>query len=296
MKLFTRVARLGSFSAAARELGLSQPHASRIISELEAELGSQLLSRSTRAVVLNDLGAEYLARIDPILDALEEADQSVRGGDVLQGTLRVGAPTSVALRVLIPLLPRFGEKQPALHVHVIMQDKPQDLVREAVDVAIRVGRLGDSSATAKLLAKTPRVIVAAPAYLEKTSMPRAPEDLTNHHIVGGPATSVASAWRFERGGRTVTVDLEPHLSTSENEGAVRATVAGGGVTSTTAESCRQELLEGRLVRILTEWTMEQIPIHAYFPMGRATRAPARALIDFVVQELGGNGHALANEN
>jgi DNA-binding transcriptional LysR family regulator len=155
LRLFTRVARLGNFSAAARECGLSQSHASRIVADLETDLGTRLLSRSTRAVVPTEAGAEFLARIESILGALDEAEHSVRGGADLRGLLRMSTPTSFGIRTVIPRLAAFIEKHPDLHIHFLLEDRQRDLVRDAVDVAIRLGRLADSSATAKRLRRFP---------------------------------------------------------------------------------------------------------------------------------------------
>ena len=147
LRLYTRVARLGSFSAAARECGLSQSQASRIVADLEADLGTRLLSRSTRAVVPTEAGAEFLARIEPILGALDEAEHSVRGGGDLRGLLRISMPTSFGIHTVIPRLAAFTEKHPDLHIHLLLEDMRRDLIRDAVDVAIRLGRLVDSIAT-----------------------------------------------------------------------------------------------------------------------------------------------------
>src|ERR1700730_15898718 len=174
LKLYTRVARLGSFSAAARECGLSQSQASRIIADLEADLGTRLLSRSTRVAVPTELRVELLSRVEAILAALYEAEHDVRAYGELRGSLRMSMPTSFGLHTVIPRLAAFTAKHSALHIHLHLEDKPQDLVREAVDVAIRLGRLVDSSATAKLIANIPRVIVAAPKYLERVGTPATP--------------------------------------------------------------------------------------------------------------------------
>ena len=288
LRLYTRVARLGSFSAAARECGLSQSQASRIVADLEADLGTRLLSRSTRAVVPTEAGAEFLARIEAILGALDEAEHSVRGGEDLRGLVRISTTTSFALRTVIPRIAAFTAKHPDLHIHVLLEDVRRDLVRDAVDVAIRLGTLVDSSATAKLVATIPRVIVAAPTYLEQAGTPAAPADLTKHRIVGGTATVVASAWVFERDGEKVTVDLQPHFSTNDNEGAVAAAAGGLGITSTTEWACQRELGSGSLVRLLTDWKMADVPAYAYFPMGPATRAAARALVDHLAARFDGN--------
>jgi DNA-binding transcriptional LysR family regulator len=279
LRLYTRVARLGSFSAAARECGVSQPQASRIIAELEAELGVRLLTRTTRAVVLTEAGGEFLARIEPILAALDEAEHSVRESGELRGLVRMSMPSSFGIRDVIPRLAAFAERHPNLHLQLQLGDRRQDLVRDAVDVAIRLGRLPDSTATAKLIATIPRVVVASPDYLARYGAPEAPEDLVHHRIVGGTAAAVPAAWKFRKDGQERDVKLEPHFSTDENEGAVAAAAAGFGITSTSGWACRRELENGALVLLLRDWALERIPVHAYFPMGRATRAAARAVID-----------------
>jgi DNA-binding transcriptional LysR family regulator len=161
LRLFMRVARVGSFSAAGRELGLSQPSASRIIAELEREIGVALLTRTTRAVALTEAGADYLARIEPILAALEEADHAARGTGELRGTLRIGLSSSFGVRELIPRLPPFLKLHPALHMDLRMNDQRQELVQDGVDVAFRFGALTNSSALARRLASPPRLLVVA---------------------------------------------------------------------------------------------------------------------------------------
>jgi DNA-binding transcriptional LysR family regulator len=282
LRLYTRVARLGSFSAAARECGLSQSQASRIVADLEGELGIRLLSRTTRAVVPTEAGGEFLGRIEPILAALDEAEHSVREGGELRGLLRMSMPTSFGIRDVIPRLASFAERHPKLHIQLQLGDRRQDLIKDAVDVAIRLGRLQDSTATARLIATIPRVVVASPDYLARHGAPEMPDDLVRHRIVGGTAAVVPTAWRFERNGEESAIKLNPHFSTDENEGAIAAAAAGFGVTSTSGWACRRELESGALVRLLPEWTLAGIPVHAYFPMGRATRAAARTAIDHLV--------------
>ena len=285
LKLYTRVARLGSFSAAARECGLSQSQASRIIADLESDLGVRLLSRTTRAVVPTETGSEFLARMEPILLALDDAEHSVRDGGDLRGLLRMSMPASLAIREIIPRLASFAAKHPRVELQMLLEDRRQDLVRDAVDVAIRVGSQPDSSGTAKPLAVIPRVILASPAYLAAAGTPTTPDELVGHHIVAGPASVVPSGWQFERDGETRTIELESHFSTNENEGAVAAAVSGLGITSTTGWACRRELADGSLVRLLTDWNTADILVYAYFPLGRATRAAARAVVDHLVAEL-----------
>ena len=285
LRLYARVARLGSFSAAARECGLSQSQASRIVADLEAELGVRLLSRTTRAVVPTEAGGEFLARIEPILAALDDAEHSVREGGELRGLLRMTMPTSFGIRDVIPRLSAFAERHPNLHIQIQLGDQRQDLVRDAVDVAIRLGRLPDSTATAKLIATIPRVVVASPDYLARHGAPETPDDLVRHRIVGGTAAAVPNAWRFHRDGQESAIKLDPHFSTDDNEGAIAAAASGFGITSTSGWACRRELEGGALVRLLPEWSLAGIPAYAYFPMGKATRAAARAVIDYLATAL-----------
>ncbi len=284
LTLYARVARLGSFSAAAREHGLAQSQVSRMIAELEAGLGARLLSRTTRAVTPTEAGVEFLARIEPILAALEDASNSVRETGELRGRLRVGMPTSMGVRMVIPRLRAFTERHPDLHIDLVLDDRWQDMVREAVDVGIRVGVLPDASGTAKVIATMRRIAVASPDYLEKHGVPGVPADLAGHRIVGGPAAAQASSWRFERGGEGVTADVRPAISTNDTVGAVAAAVAGLGITSSTSWACRQELERGALVEVLPDWKMADLPISAYFPQGRATRMAARAFVDFIAEQ------------
>ncbi len=273
---------MGNISAAARDCGLSQSQASRIIVELEASVGVRLLSRTTRAVVPTDAGTEFLVRAEAILDAVEDAHNCVREGTDLRGVVRISMSGSFAYREVIPRLPGFIDQHPALRLQIILDDQRQDLVRDAVDIAIRMGKLQDSTATAQRLTSIRRAIVAARRYIEQAGLPSAPEDLANHRIIGGPAGS--AAWQFYRDGLPVAIDVQPHASFNDNEGAVIAAIAGLGICSTPMRTCRQELRNGTLIELLAEWERPVVEVHAYFPAGRATRVAARSLANYLKTE------------
>lgn len=285
LRLYARVARLGSFSAAAREFGLAQSQVSRMVADLEASLAARLLTRTTRAVVVTEAGTEFLVRIEPILAALEDAENSVRETGELRGLLRVGMTTTMGIRVVMPRLAPFTERHPGLQIELLLDDRWQDLVREAVDVGIRVGALPDAGGTSKLITTIQRVVVASPAYLARAGTPRTPADLPAHRIVGGPSAARAASWDFERDGEKLSVDLQPNIATNNIAGAVACVAGGLGITSTTLWACQQELESGALVRILTDWKTVDLPVNAYFPMGRSTRKVARAFVDFISAEL-----------
>jgi DNA-binding transcriptional LysR family regulator len=256
-----------------------------MIAELEASLGARLLSRTTRAVVPTEAGLEFLARMEPILAAVDDAENSVRETGELRGLLRIGMPSTMGIRVVIPRLSAFTERHPLLHLELMLEDQWQDMVREAVDIGIRVGHLPDLAGTARQIGTMHRVIVASPAYLARHGTPTVPTDLAQHRIVGGPAGSHATSWQFERDGQTTSVDLNPQFSTNDTAGALAAAAGGLGVTSTTSWACALELASGALVPLLPEWKMADLPVHAYFPLGRTTRLAARVFADYLANAL-----------
>jgi DNA-binding transcriptional LysR family regulator len=285
LRLFTRVARLGSFSAAARETGLAQSQVSRMIAELEASLGARLLSRTTRAVVPTEAGHEFLARVDPILAALDDAENGVRETGELRGLLRLAMPTTMGIRVVIPRLSRFTERHPQLHVELLLEDRMQDMVKQGIDVGLRVGSLPDSTGTARLVGTMQRVIVASPAYLARHGTPAVPSDLQRHRVIRGPVGWQPSAWQFQREGKLTRVEVTPSLTVNDTAGALAAAAGHLGIAATTSWACAGELETGTVVRLLPEWRMPEMPVHAYFPQARATRQAARSFVEFLAGEL-----------
>jgi len=283
--LLGRVARTGSFGAAAREVGLSQPSVSRIIATLEKEVGVTLLTRSTRAVTLTEAGAQYLARVEPVLTVLEEAEHEIRGNGELRGVLRVGATTSFAMRELIPRLPAFMRTHPALRIDLVLVDRRQDLINEAVDVALRFGVLEDSGMMARKLGTSPRMLVASPTYLERAGAPRKPADLSSHSVILGPSGMRPDGWVFRSHGKSVSVRLDASLNISVNEAAITAAVAGLGIASTSTWGCSPELQHGSLVRVLSDWEMGMVDVHVVLPAGRASKPASRAFVDFLAETM-----------
>ncbi len=288
LRLFARVARTGSFSAAARELDLSQPSVSRIVAALEKDVGAALVTRTTRAVKLTDTGTDYLTRVEAILASLEEADHVARGSRELRGSLRVALPSSFGVREIVPVLPGFLARHPALNVQLLMSDQRQDTLKEGVDVALRLGELADSSATARLIGRTQRVIAASPAYLKAKGKPKMPADLATHTAIVGPAGTNAGGWTFQKDGRSVSIRVASRLSVSVNEAAVAAAVAGMGIVTTALWGCRAELASGALIQLLPDWTMGEVEVHGMFTPGRAPKPAARALVDYLIAQFAVN--------
>jgi DNA-binding transcriptional LysR family regulator len=285
LNLFARVARTGSFSRAAKEAGLSQPSASRLIRQLETEVGATLFTRSTRAVVLTEAGADFLVKVESILSALEEAEYAARGTGELRGNLRIGVGGSFATRELIPRMSEFVNKHPALHVELLIDDARQDLVSEAVDVALRFGALGDTSAVARRLAVVPTFVAASPEYLKRAGTPKRPADLVDHAIIKSPSGSRQEAWSFKRGGKTATIRIRYRMTVTTNDASVAAAAAGLGIISTGYWACRAELESGKLVKLLTDWQLPPVELNAVFAARRTAKASSRAFVDFLAAVL-----------
>src|SRR3954468_3703996 len=293
LRLFSRAARVGNFSSAGRELGLSQPSASRLIAALEEEVGATLFSRTTRAVTLTDAGATYLMRVEEILAALDEADHEARGTGELRGSLRVGTSSSFVLREIIPRLPAFMEQHPALKIELVANDRYQDLVTEGIDVAFRFGALPDSSATARKIIHLPRILMASPNYLRERGMPTTPSDLAHHSVIIGPAHA-SPTFSFRKDGRVVSVRVDSQLAITINEGATASAVAGLGIVASSENSARAELKAGKLVRVLPDWDFGSMEVNALFVNGKTIKPAARAFADFLLRELRAAGQGRRN--
>lgn len=285
LQLFIRVARTGSFSAAGRDMGISQPTASRIVANLEKQVGVALLTRTTRAVTVTEAGAEYLSRAEEILSALDEADHAARGTGELRGILRIASSTSFAVRTLMPRISRFTNLHPALRIEFILNDEKQDLVGDAVDVAVRVGSLADSSAIARRIGTLHRTLAASPAYLEKAGVPTEPAELTKHTLIVGPASRSMEAWIFKKNGKATSIRVEGRFILTGGEGATAAAVAGLGILSAGVLGVLKELQSGHLVRVLPDWEMGTADVHVVLPAGRSAKPSARAFANFVAADL-----------
>lgn len=281
LRLFVRVARRGSFSAAGRELGVPQSTVSRTIANLERDIGASLLTRTTRAVALTDAGQDFLARVEPILADLEEAEHAVRGSSDLKGLLRVGLGTALAMRIIIPHLKPFTDRHPGLQIELILDDQRQNLLVEGVDVALRFGVLPDSTATMRKLANWPRALVASPSYLANAPALSTPADLINHSVIVGPQG--IGEWSFRRDGTTVSMRLEGRLRIPALEGTITAAIAGMGIVLVGTGACMREFEAGTLVRVLPEWDLGNVDLQAVFPAGRAAKASARAFVGYLAE-------------
>ncbi len=285
LAVFVRTAEGGSFSRAARELGLSQPSVSRIIGELEARLGVTLLLRTTRRITVTDAGALFLDRAREILADIEDAEDAARGVDLLRGTIRLALPVLYGTREIIPRLPKFLGLHPLLRVEMTVVDARQDLVAEGADVAVRLGDLDDSVFGARKLQTLERMLVASPTYLKAHGTPKTPADLASHDCIFGPGNFGRDNWSFRRNGTETSVDVRGRIHTNSGPDVFASVMAGLGIAMASTVMCGADVKAGLLVPLLRTYRLEPVEVHAVFPGGPRPSAKVRALVDYLAGEL-----------
>jgi DNA-binding transcriptional LysR family regulator len=289
LSVFVRAAESGSFSKAARELGLSQPSVSRIIGELEARLGVKLLLRTTRRITVTDAGALFLTRAREVLADIEDAEDAARGVDSLRGTIRIVMPVIYGTRQIIPRLPRFLAEHPLLRVELSVVDERQDLVAEGADVAIRLGPLDDSAFGARKLETMPRFLVAAPSYLAARGTPKTPADLAAHDCIFGPGLFGRATWSFTRNGAETSVDVQGRIHADSGPGVFASVLAGLGIAMTSPVMAASEIKSGTLIPLLKSYKLAPVDVHAVFPAGPRLSTKVRTLVDYLAAELAKSG-------
>lgn len=280
MATLVRVVETGSFSAAARQLNVGQPAVSKTIAQLEGRLQVSLLIRSTHGLTPTEAGLRFYERAKAALREADEADLAARGaGAGLSGCLRVSAATTFARLYILPLLPRFLDDHPDLEIDVILDDRVIDLVAEGVDVSLRMGNLPDSAAVARKLATGGRSVFATPNYLARAGEPESPADLAAHETI--IYSQLTDVWSFTRDGTEASVTVHGRVRVNAAEGLRAAVLADMGLTIGSDWMFGPELADGRIRRVLTDWSLPPIDLWAVFPAGRMASAKARAFASFV---------------
>jgi DNA-binding transcriptional LysR family regulator len=290
MATFVRVIDTGSFSAAARQGNVGQPAVSKAVAQLEDRLGVRLVTRTTRGLSPTEAGQRFYERARRALEEADEAEVAARGeGRGLTGRLRISAATTFARLHIVPRLPVFMAEHPELELELIMDDRVIDMVEEGIDVALRMGALPDSTATARKLAAGRRLLVATPAYLARAGTPETPADIAGHQAV--VYTRYESAhWTFRHAsGAEASVSVGGRLRVTAAEGLRAAVLADMGLAVASEWMFSRELASGAAVHLLPEWALPPIDLWALFPSGRLTSAKARAFADFVAKVLRAGG-------
>lgn len=285
---FVGVAEQGGFAAAGRTLGLSPSIVTRQIAELEANLGAQLFTRTTRHVALTNAGRLYLERIKPILSALTDANNAVQDRQVgLSGPLNISAPLSFGIRVLSQIMSQFRTLHPAVAVNLQLTDRFVDIGAEGFDMALRIsGPPTNQSTIWRKICPVPRVMVASPTYLARRGTPDSPHALKDHDCLHYAERAGDAAWTLSRGDETVQVPLKPCLTCNNGDMLVQLACNDEGCVILPLFLVQDALDEGRLHHILTDWHLPEIWLTATYPNYEKLPAKVAAFTAFVEAEIG----------
>lgn len=290
MQALVRVVESGSFAEAARRMGVSAPMVTKYISHLEQSLGSRLLNRSTHSLSLTDSGHAYYQRCVQLLEDLEEAE-AIAGAQSTtpRGSLRMSVSSDFGVNHLGPVLLEYSRKFPDVRIEVSVSNHLVDLVEEGFDLAVRITTQLRTNLVARKFATSNLIACAAPAYLEEHGAPQIPENLVHHNcLTFSDPTLAGEQWRFVREGRASVVKAAGNLSASSNELLKLAALQGQGVALQPSFNVSQELRQGQLLPLLTDYDAGALGIYIVYPHRKHQTAKVRSFIDTLISRWGGN--------
>lgn len=288
MQVFVRVVETGSFSKAAREFVITQPTVTKMVAATEERLTVRLLNRNTRGVSVTESGALYYEKCKVIVREADEAENIVRLRQTqAQGLLRVGTSVAFGRRVVVPLSLEFMAKHPQVQLDLSFEDRYTDLVAQGIDVAIRMGKLADSTLGARFLGANPWLIVAAPKYLRTHGTPQQAADLSEHPALIYSSVLGDDVWRLATPkGETVTVPVAGRFRSNNLSAVLAATRNGLGIAAMPRYVANDSLESGDLVEVLKDHTLPEQEIHAVFPSPKLVSGKVLAFIAYFHGRLG----------
>ena len=286
LELFTRIVDRRSFSAAAADMKVSRPVATAAIKALEHRLGTRLLQRSTRNVAPTVEGAVYYQRCLAILTDMEDADRGA--GGAVAGRLRIDVAGNLARTTLLPALPAFLARHPALMVHLSEGERFVDLVREGFDCVVRGGLLADSNMVVRRLGVMDEITCASPAYLAEHGVPATPDDLDGHVMVGfvSSRTGEVMPLEFTRDGNAIEATLPARLFVSGADAYAVAARLGLGLIQAARHRVADDIAAGALVEVLADFPPAPTPLSVLYPTSRELSPRVRVFVDWLVEVLG----------
>ena len=285
VRVFLKIVEMRGVSVAARVLGMPRSTVGRHLTSLEASLGVRLVQRSTRSFGLTEEGILVHLQFQRIAEA-EAAIAESLSAPLASGVLRVTAPYSFALNMIAPLLPGFMTQFPDLRVSIDMSVKQVDLIGEDFDVALRAGRIENSSLVGRRLGASPFVLCASPAYLERAADLLQPQDLVLHAVLAlHPVIAQPRSWTLKRGDEQVTVQFMPRIAANDPGLLLQAAIDGVGVACLPRRLCRDQIASGVLRVCLPEWFHGEAEVYALYPSRRGLSPKVRAFIDHLASEL-----------
>lgn len=283
LTFFVLLAKLGSMTATARELGLTPPAVTKRLSLIEQRLGVRLVNRTTRRLSLTSEGESYLAQATRILDSIRDMEESVASGSAApKGLLRVNATPGFGRTRIAPLVSRFAHDHPEVEIELQLTDRPISLVEEAYDLAIRFGELPDSRLSARKLMSNKRFLCASPAYLQQAGEPQTPEELHRHRcILHRQNDDVYGTWRLHKGRKTELVKVRGAVSSNDGDVVMNWALEGHGIVQRSEWDAAKYLASGRLKHIMPGYTLPSADLYVYYLSRRNLPAKVRAFVDFL---------------
>ncbi|HEX4354162.1 MAG TPA: LysR substrate-binding domain-containing protein, partial [Polyangiales bacterium] len=295
-RVFVAVAEAKSFAAAARKLALSPPFVTRAVAALETHVAAKLFHRTSRIVRLTEVGQRFLEDTKRILHDLESAERRAAGLHAEpRGRLTLTAPLMFGRLHVAPIALEFLRTHPQVTLRTLFTDQIIDILEEGAEVAIRIGRLEDSSLRAVQVGTLRRVVCASPQYLAARGTPRTPDELADHPVIAFIGVNVQRHWSFVRAGQPLRIEPKPRLIVNTADLAVAAACDGIGLTRVLSYQVDAELRAGTLARVLSEFEPPVVPVHVVHVAGGTPSASVRAFFDLAVRRLRASLRALTRE-
>lgn len=288
LQMFVRVVETGSFSKTALEFATTQPTVTKQVAAIEARLKVRLLNRNTRGVSLTEPGTLYYEKCKSIVRDIEEADSVVRKRqNHAQGLLRVSTSVAFGRRVMVPLVLEFMAQHPQVHIDLSFDDRYTDLVAQGIDVAIRMGKLSDSTLGARYLGTNPWLLVASPKYLKKQGNPKRPADLSGHNALIYSSVQGNDVWHVQPpSGKAVTLPVTGRFRSNNLSAVLAAARANLGVAALPWYVACDSLTSGHVVEVLKGHSLPEQEIHAVYPSPKLVSGKVQAFIAFLQGRFG----------
>ena len=286
MAAFVRTVETGGFTTAARQLGLTPSALSKLVTRLEDRLGARLMHRTTRRLQMTAEGESFFVRARSILKAMDEAEAEViEAGARPRGLLRLHCGSAFGMHQLNPVIPRFQEQYPEVELDITVSDQESIDIDDSYDLAIRIGRLDESSMVARRICIMERLICAAPSYLARHGTPSTPDDLQQHNCLWISSLPALRRWPFDTEEGIRVVPVSGNVVANSAETVLQLAIAGVGITRMADVMVGEAITAGKLVPILRNWNhVESVPLYATYPSGRNLSPKVRAMVDFLVTE------------
>jgi DNA-binding transcriptional LysR family regulator len=287
MEAFTFTVKTGSFTAAAEQLGLSKSYVSKQVSQLENDLGTRLLYRTTRKLSLSHDGEQFYQHCQLIMTEADKAIAEVmESHDCPRGVIKLSIPQSFVLSEAGSALIKFQHQYPDIELDIMTSGSNVDLIEESIDLALRIGELADSTMMSRKLMECEFQVLASPKYLQQQGVPHQPKALTQHNCLIYSASPLKRQWPFRLpSGETITVNVKGSLRCNDGQYIINSALKGLGICFGPSMMFKHHIDNNQLCLLLEDYTLPAVSISAIYPLNRNVSRRVRLLIDFLAHEL-----------